>query len=263
MVGPGSMVRSLEINQLGWVYPLLFDNPADGRLGFGQETGTDGLPRNRGLSRWPYTAWCLDALDRVRPATGGVFGEFNEGVLLRSKNCDGLHVAELTQEFKDRYPAAPEPPYSVRNLRPRPEREEQNSLYAVNSEEFYNRNTTTRTASVFVRPCQTEMFRWIARRDYEEWFEEVWFPSVYPDSTIDIPPIIPNESSNCVPPLSTSSPLKNAPTGIASSVYSDEKPIRGSQDFLWGFHPLSFQLDDVRAAVLWILGDNWELDVTP
>jgi len=263
MVGPGAMVRSLEINELGWIYPLFFDSPADGRLGFGVETATDGLSRNRGTTRWPYTAWCLDALDRVRPATGGVYGEFNDGVLLRSKNCDGLHVAELTQEFKDRYPAAPEPPYSVRNLEPRQERQEQNSLYAVNSEEFYNRNTTTRSANLFLRPCQTEMFRWVARRDYEAWFEQVWFPSVHPDSTIDIPPIVPNASGNCVPPLSVSSPLKNASTAIASSVYSDDKPVRGSQDFLWGFHPLSFQLDDVKAAVLWILGDNWELEAGP
>jgi hypothetical protein len=86
---------------------------------------------------------------------------------------------------------------------------------------------------------------------------------VHPDSTIDIPPIVPNASGNCVPPLSVSSPLKNASTAIASSVYSDDKPVRGSQDFLWGFHPLSFQLDDVKAAVLWILGDNWELEAGP
>jgi len=66
---------------------------------------------------------------------------------------------------------------------------------------------------------------------------------------------------NCFPVNAMVSSLKGAPTGLASRAYSDAKPVRGSQDFLWGFHPLSFELDAVEAAVLWILGDNWELAV--
>ena len=52
-----------------------------------------------------------------------------------------------------------------------------------------------------------------------------------------------------------------APTAIVSSVYSDSKRVRGSHDFLWGFHPLSFDLDDVQAALYWMLSEDWQLDM--
>lgn len=258
MVGPGVMGNAIETTGQGWVYPLIFDASAFPPLGFGTRLAPDGTRTNVGLERWPYTAWCLESVDRVRPAIGSVFGEHDrQGVQIRSKNCDGLYVAELTEDFKNTYPAATD----VRNLDPAPERIDQNPLYRVTAEEFYNVNATSRTIGLFPRGCQTSMFRWIARRDYEEWYEDHYFPSVYPDSTIDIPPIVPDDSLNCLPRFTGGTPFNLAPTGIASSVYSDVKRVRGSQDFLWGFHPLSFEPDDVEAAVHWILGDNWELDV--
>jgi hypothetical protein len=143
----------------------------------------------------------------------------------------------------------------VRNLEPDPERQEQNPLYRVTAEEFYNVNATARTVNLFPRSCQTSMFRWVSRRDYEEWFESAH------NDTIDIPPIVENDSLNCLPVFRGSTPFNLAPTAVASSVYSDQKRVKGSQDFLWGFHPLSFRTNDIQPAIHWILGDNWELDV--
>jgi hypothetical protein len=255
MVGPGVLGITVETNSQGWVYPLIFDASASSPLGFGTQLSPDGTRANVGLRRWPYTAWCLESVDRVRPAIGRVFGEHDRtGVQIRSKNCDGLYLAELTDEFRNSYPAAVEPPFSVRNLEPDVERQVQNPLYRVTAEEFYNFNGTSRTVNLFPRNCQTSMFRWVARRDYEEWYEER-------NPGEDIEPIVENDSLNCLPIQRGSTPFNLAPTAIASSVYSEAKRVRGSQDFVWGFHPLSFQTDDVQAAVHWIFGDNWELDV--
>jgi hypothetical protein len=253
MVGPGVAGNTVETFSQGWVYPLIFDASASPPLGFGTRLSPDGTRTNVGLERWPYTAWCLESVDRIRPAIGFVYGEHDRsGVKIRSKNCDGIHVAELTAEFRDSYPAAPEPPYSVRNLDPAPARKTQDSLYRVTAEEFFNVNGTSRTLSLFPRKCQTSMFRMVSRRDYEEWYE-----ALHPLE--DIPPLVPNDSLDCLPILRGSTPFNLAPIAIASTVYSEGKRVRGSQDFLWGFHPLNFELDDVQAALHWILGDNWEL----
>jgi hypothetical protein len=256
LVGPGIASSAVSPSRAEyWLYPLVFDTAEGGPLGFG--SGWCGYPPGPiilGRNQWPYVAWCLDAIDRVRPSIGGVWGEHDRtGVQIRSKGCDGLYRAVLSDEFRAEFPAAAEPPFGVRDLTPGPARRASDSLYRVTAEEFYNVNVTSRPIAIQPRDCQIPMFRWVSRRDYDDW--------VLAELGELVPPIVENDSLNCLPIGSTQTAFHLAPTGIVSSVYSDQKPILGSHDFLWGFHPLSFERDTVEAAVHWILGEDWQLDV--
>jgi len=254
MVGPGVMSNTVETD--AWVFPMIFDVGANSPLGFGTQLAPSGVRENRGLSRYPYTGWCLEAVDQVRPAVGAIFGEHDrEGTVIRYAPCDRLHVASVADEFKEAFPEAA---LAVRDLEPRAER--QGTIptpgYQINVEEFYNFNATKRTVQLFARNCQTPMFRWVSRRDYDEYLEDL-----DPDDNADYPSLVGNEAAICLPLNTESAAMNGAPTAMVSSVYSDFKRIPGASDFVWGFNPHSFELDDVTAAVHWILGDNWELNV--
>lgn len=244
LVGPGVLGNTVE--NTNWVYPIIFDTSAIPPLGFGTRLASSGVRENRGLSRYPYTGWCVDSIDQVRPAGGEVFGEHDrQGTTLRTLECDALHVASVADEFEQTFPEAA---LTVRDLNPTSARIDRLSQRQIEGEEFYNVNATRRTVQLFLRNCQTPMFRWVARRDYDEYSGE---PSI----------IQGDERMVCRPPDRSSSTLSGSPCALASHVYSDQKRIPGSSDFVWGFHPHTFELDDVRAAIHWILGDNWELDV--
>ncbi len=127
------------------------------------------------------------------------------------------------------------------------------AFYRYQWEEFYNRNIApTREVTLIPRDCQRPMFLHRAVRD------EVW-PSGTPNAG---DPIIPNAKTSCAPVGRDDSPLDGAAVGLVSSVYSPFKQLPGSQDFLWGFNPLAFDLDHVESALLWIIGQNWDIDVT-
>jgi hypothetical protein len=252
LVGPGVMGNTVETNLAGWIYPLIFDLPAGGQFGFGMETGSDGHSYNAGLRRWPSSAWCLESVDRARPPIGYVFGEHNRpGTRLRSLECDGLYVAAVAEEFSERYPRAESPPYGVRDLLPAAERIAKDSRYRPNSEEFYDWNATNRPIVVQPRRCQTPMYRWVSRRDFDEWRLEEYGEIVSP--------VVAADSLNCFPIRRTQSPMNLAAAAVASSMYSDRKHIRGSHDFVWGFHPLSFEREGISAAFRWVLNADWEL----
>ena len=72
--------------------------------------------------------------------------------------------------------------------------------------------------------------------------DEVW-PSGTPNAG---DPIIPNAKTSCAPVGRDDSPLDGAAVGLVSSVYSPFKQLPRSQDFLWGFNPLAFDLDHVE-----------------
>lgn len=243
-VGPGSMANSVE--EAAWVFPMVFNVPAPPPRGFGTELLPSGNRINRGISRYPYTAWCLDIVDSVRPAIGFIWGEDTQpGILVRSKGCDNLSIAELDDDFLSTYPDAG-PPSNVRTLMPVDRRFNQLSGYQFNAEEIYNRNGTTRELNIEPQAdtegCLIPMYRWVARRDD---------PAVgvaFPDSL-------------CFPPNRPTSTLDGGLTGIVSTVYSDTKQLSGSEDFLWGFNPLAFDKEAVNDAVLWILRNRWELPV--
>ena len=82
------------------------------------------------------------------------------------------------------------------------------------------------------------MFRWVARRDDPE------VGVAFPDSL-------------CFPINRPTSTLDGGLTGIVSTVYSDTKQLAGSEDFLWGFNPIQFRSEDVRALLRWVLLDHW------
>lgn len=231
-VGPGAATASLEND--GWVYPIVFDVPTNPPFGFGT-TDIGGTTQNRGTERYPYRAFCVESIEKVRPAVGFIFGEHSQpGTILRTSDCDAMGLAGVHPDFVQRFPSAGGP-FGVVDLQPNQERVDRASHLQLGQEETYNSNSTSRPVVLFLRDCQVPMFRWFSR--------------LYAGL------------GNCTAP--SPAMLDTAPTAVASFVYSDSKPVPGSADFLWGFNPLGFEVDDVRAALRWITGENWQLGVNP
>jgi hypothetical protein len=127
------------------------------------------------------------------------------------------------------------------------------AFYKYAWEEFYNRNiVASKNVTISPRSCQVPMFLHRAARD------ENWPPGTPKAGQ----PLVANADSVCQPAGNEFSPLNGATNAVASSVYSPFKQLPGSQDFLWGFHPLAFELSRVESALMWIIEQNWDIEVS-
>jgi hypothetical protein len=240
-IGPQAMYNAFESGSPVWKLPVIFTAGEAPPLGFGQVTGADGRKYPVGVARYPYTAFCVDAVDYVRPPPGDIYGEFlGVETQKRTRDCDAMSTAAVDSGFLGQYPSARG---IVDDLPPRPERTARFAtswgLYRLDREEFYNRNITTRSVELTTRPCQQVMYRLRARRD---------------QGYIAAPDIA------CYPLQRARSVLDGVPVAIVSTVYSQTKPVPGSEDYLWGFNPLAFQLDHVRTSLRWIFDERWQID---
>jgi hypothetical protein len=233
IAGPGAMFGSLESDPPIWAYPIVFDDVTT----FGSITLPDGSVEPGGRSRYPYRAFCLEALDHIRPP-GGWDGPIGTDPR-RQSQCDAISRARVDAAFLDAYPSAAG---RVVELAPNADRGQNfvvtQGSYQWMREEFYDTDVSAHPAVLRPRPCQTTMYTALARRD-DGWVE-------HPDST-------------CTPPGSAASPLDGVPIGIASTIYSATKPVPGAPDFVWGFHPLGMEAAGMRSALLWIVRDAWQL----
>ncbi len=177
MVGPSAMIRTIE--RLQFAYPVIFNSSAPANEGLAYSMGTrrlpDGTVVNRGTERFPYTAWCLEAVDLVRPSgIAPIVGE-RAGLQLRNSACDGLAFARVAPDFIESRQLIPSQVANLLPTEPRlarpvgnePGQAETNALQ-LDFEEFYNRNVTTRATALNLRPCQEPMFLHIARSDIDE-----------------------------------------------------------------------------------------------
>jgi hypothetical protein len=158
---------------------------------------------------------------------------------VRTFACDGLHIAKVAPEFLAQYPDADG---RLTELRPNSPRVLQTRTWDMDYEEFYNTNVVNRNSVLFLRSCQVPMFRWRARRDEG---------------------MVSDPATACRPFNATVSALDGVPLAVAVTTYSDRKPLRGSEDFVWGFHPVAFNFFDVQAALLYVLGTRWEMELAP
>jgi hypothetical protein len=193
-----------------------------------------------GTTRYPYQSLCVDVTDFIRPPPGELSGEgLGFQAQQRTRDCEAVARAVVASEFLDWFPSAQG---QVVDLQPGVERSTSFSTswgpYRLDREEFYNVNVTSRAVSVTPRDCQRPMFRQLARRDAG---------------------MIARPDTTCYPHGLARSPLDGVPVGLAVRVYQDSKPLPGSEDFVWGFHPLAFRPQDVRAALAWILRESWQL----
>ncbi len=236
LVGPGALLGSVSNITSNFRQPTLYDVPSAPPFGFGVELA-GGILTNRGRRFWPYSGFCLEATDFVRPAAGLIFGELAGPLnIARSSGCDAMLRGGVSNEFLLANPGAGA---LVTDLRPTDARRNLEPGYFAQFEEFYNVNVTVRQVTLEVRDCFTPMFVLKSRRDEGE-----VDPSLCPQ------PGLP-------------SPLQDVPVGFMSTLFSDSKPVVGSADFVWGFHPLSFESNDIAASLRWIIGDNWQLPVNP
>jgi hypothetical protein len=235
-VGPSAMQSGVVSRD--YLFPIIFDVPQAGNLGFGTSTTPAGRIINNGTLQWPYRAFCLEAMDMVRPPLTKVFGEpGGAGQRRRTGECDGLLRAVPTARFFEDYPEAQ---LDVRELTPTVERRVRQPEYRFDFEEFFDFNATTRPVRITTRPCQSSMFELRSRRD---------------DGLIDDP------YRNCEPWGLEQSRLQGAPVAVISRAYAQTKQLRGSEDLVWGFHPLAFDASGVRAALRWIFESRWELPI--
>jgi hypothetical protein len=246
MCGPQSAFNTIEYEPVAtppqWVYPIIFNvSDGPGQDGFGQETAADGSKFNRGTLRYPYTGFCVELIDVIRPAPQQIYNEDSGiGKQLRTLNCDGIYKAVVDPQFLASYPSANG---EVVDLLSGADRSCQNFInrkgdFQFEHEEFYNVNTTSRDVALNLRDCQQTMYRMRARRDEG---------------------CVAFADTNCYPKHLLKSKLDLAPIGIVSTAYALSKPLAGSEDFLWGFHPLAFDQATVRSSLLWILRERWQI----
>lgn len=235
LMGPGAAINSVEHDPPNWAYPLVFNSSAGGNQGFGRCERPDGTEFPCGIQRWPYSAFCLDIADPVRPAIQRIFNE-GAGNPQRSWENAGLAKAVVDTTFRSRNAIDPS---ELVDLQPTSLRlqTQQPPDYKLFSEEYYNRLVVNRDVTVNLRACQEVMFRWVSRMD----------PSIGAGN----PSVLRNQDPR----------VGGSPTGVRSTAYSQGKPI-GGNDYIWGFHPLAFTDADVRTAVQWIVNNDWQLDTT-
>jgi hypothetical protein len=285
-VGSGAMFATLEDHTQE--YPIILNASGAGTLG--TVTGPNGEPINAGTIRYPYTGWCLEALDMVRPPNQKITGEV-AGSLIRETKCSAIVYAGPASEFFLSYDANP---IDVPALFPSDTREfgqfkyktggldpTELNLLNLGAEEFFNANVTQRTVAINLRDCQVPMYRAIARRDVDE-------PTVYnsplaegwADLGLGVRPAIvdsiplPSDPSiyvdNCASQTSrerkATSPISLRTIAVASTVFSGDGISRPSSkqsgslvssDFLWGFNPLHFRTSGIRTALRWVIIDHW------
>ncbi len=260
LVGPGAVFNSIERGPPSWQFPVVFNVSNGGELGFGEETRPDGTKFNRGTIRYPYTAWCLEAVDIVRPSFTKIFGEA-PGRAVRRKACSGIYRARLDDVFLAQNGDAVGS--GVTDLQPSGDRKAENTNLQLPFEEFYNVNLTSRSLNISLRSCQTAMFRAEARVDAQDPEPTETTPGVF------VVPVLSGCGLNdgakfnraTAGPTDNASGVTGAPIGVVSTVYSAEKLLPGSEDFLWGFNPMGFDDDQVRAAIRWIIRSKWEISV--
>lgn len=234
LVGPG-VTGAMSADEVEFEYPIIFNTSFGPPFGFGIEDRLGALHRNRGTFQWPYTGWCLESRDLVRPPIGAISGEYGE--FLRTVACDGLEVARVANVFVVRNPGASR----LSDLLPTSRRTdlESNQGAISKDEEFYNVDVTDRIGVVFaLRDCQLPMFVHESRLDA---------------GLIDDPP------TQCPEADMTTSVVTGAPIAIQSSRYAGDKPRPGTNDYLWGFDPTSFERDGVIEALRWVLLYDWNL----
>lgn len=193
-------------------------------------------------SEWLYRDWCLEAIDMVRPGQDQVRCE--EAIPVRTELCDRLMRAEVPSDFYFSYPSAAG---LVSDLQPDTDRLDYNPLYKLRFEEFYNVNPTCESVTLSPRPCQEPMFLYRALRD-----------EIDPRTG---EPFLEDPQHSCYPTGWPTSTLDASPAGLVIRSNSATKPIPGSEDFLWGFHPLAFRRIDMEGSLIWILRERWALEL--
>jgi len=265
LTGPGAAFNSFErvSGSESWRFPIIFNISANPPSGFGVEERPDGTEFNRGTTRYPYSAWCVETVDYIRPNLTQIWEEA-PGRRTRTKDCSGIYRARVAGEFKTEFGVVEG---QVSDLVPNGDRKTFQPGYSFEVEEWYNRNVTSRSVSLVIRDCQIPMYRAEARADAQdpEPDPSTGQEGVYVISDLDLLNCGTDDGRNFnrenAPEGATASPITGATIGLASRVYSSDKQLVGSEDFLWGFNPMGFEDEQVGSALRWIIRNRWDIAV--
>ena len=286
LVGPAAATQSIQTNNQTfqtYTRPLILNASERPPGGLGTTEDAEGRTVNVGTLRYPYTSWCLDTVDQVRPSLGSIFGETSQR--RRLVKCDSYTYARLSPDFVAKFRPTEQ---EVASLQPTEIRlragesllpDELSTLQSeakLPAEEFYNVNAANRPQLVSVRDCQTPMFLAVARMDVDD--EEIMAPEDLPEryhlearerlvGTTEFPPGSNNLVEDC-PAVTVDrrsvSTVTGAPVAIASTQYVEEGTKQGgtllTEDYMWGFNPMTFESAEFRSAIEWILLTRWGLN---
>ncbi|HKK70293.1 MAG TPA: hypothetical protein VKA86_03685 [Candidatus Krumholzibacteria bacterium] len=286
LAGPAAAMQSVQTNTSDFTdfpMPLVLNTSDGGNNGLGTIVDAEGRTVNVGTLRYAYTSWCLDTIDWVRPFR--VYGERDGAPRRRRIGCESYTYARVSPDFVSEFrPTVQE----VTHLRPTeirlragdttvdPQLLDRQNLAALGAEEFYNVNAANRPVLVSPRECQTPMFLAVARMDVDN--AEVMEPEDLPEryrvgvqerlvNLTESPPGSGQLVDDC-PAVTlarrSTSTITHAPVAIASTQYLRERTKQGgtllTEDYIWGFNPLTFERAEFDAVMDWILLTRWGLN---
>jgi len=173
-----------------------------------------------------HHGFCVSMFERVRPPIPQLVGELTGQPPLRSLACDGLLLAEVGDAFVGQFTS----------LRPTTLRQRNdNQLYKSAEEAYDNFDVwSDRVTPIEIAgDCHEVMFTHSSR-------------SAHPE-LVDVEACEPSER-----------PVDGAACGLRVTTYTDRKSAPGSADYLWGFEVAGFEVEDVAAALRFVLTD-WGL----
>lgn len=282
LVGPAVMRNSVQQDsRFNPIYPIVMNlsygfADYDAGVSLGRSPDADGRIVNTGSLRYPYTSWCLEAIDQADPVNVGRRNN-DRG---RDLRCDSYTYARVSPEYVDRYRPSPARINALHPLQVRRNAGVTRDVHelamfselSMPYEEFYNRNAAGRNVVLTLRDCQTPMYEAVARMDVDD--EAIMAPfdrdPAYhletQDRLVDVRETPGGEEYEACPAVTVdrrpTSTVTGAPVVIASTQWSETKQ-NGTvpfEDYLWGFNPLSFRRAEVQDAVQWILIDRWRLN---
>ena len=206
-------------------------SPVDFRAEVPQPPGGGGVPLYPIDFPWGERQWVARGFG-VQASTGVQYFDGPTNAL-----CDGLVRADVSAALGAAFPATSG---RVLDLVPRSERVDTSSAaqrLGAAREEVYD--SPVRSSALEPKPFQIPMFVHRARRD------------VAPEA---ITGACPNGEA-----ATGRSWLDGRTNGLLSRAYADLEPTPGAVDALWGFNPMGFTDESVRAALDWLIGENWGL----
>ena len=262
MAGRQAMTVWTKDNSIVMNFPIVLNLSLRPPQGLGTQA-MDGSSVNVGTLRHPYTGWCLESIDQTNPAER-ITGELSREK--RTTACDSYVYGMVHPDFVARFLPGPQ---NVSGLHPTAIRRDQVggaplelSTIGLPYEEFYNVNAGTAPITIRLRDCQVPMFTAVARMDTDD-------PAIMQPLAVDrtyhleaTEPLVDDATCPAVRLENRgNSRVSRAPIAVASLQYIGTKQNTGlpQEDYLWGFNPLGFRIQEVRSTLEWILLRQWRL----
>ena len=287
LVGSGAVSNFHVTSPTGqsWLQPIIYDSSEPEvecqtwtlPISFGDYSQPDGTVVPLGRMLHPYRSLGLSVVDLAGAGTWyGLDDPYDvcmTGESARRRRCVGTKAVTLDPEFRDAHGTGNRIPEEISIWDTIDWRDAQFEIPPLDQvyyfgiyDEFYDTNITARPTawSPQVRPDGGPMIEpmWRLKTRYD-WILERHLVNG-DDDYPEFDPV--DECGLAVFPAGVGygSPartlLDGAPIGVFSYATVETKPS-GIPDVIWGFDPMCLDHDDMKSAILWVLGDHFGLNV--